>query len=133
MAMGDHHRLVVSCSCSGVGPGPPGGPGTVQTLLLDTQSGALTPLAGPEICGGNVQWATASPSRGTIYVLENSGDGGTVVESGTHEELLSRLEGYAAGRDFAAHLAGLAHEQRVAQGLLQALDLQDGLFHHRWL
>ena len=71
--MGDRHRLVVSCACSGVGPGPPGGPGTVQTLLLDTQSGALTPLAGPEVCGGNVQWATASPSHGTIYVVENSG------------------------------------------------------------
>ena len=25
-----------------------------------------------------------------IYVLENSGDGGTVVESGTHEELLAK-------------------------------------------
>ena len=46
-------RLVVATSCSGVGPGPPGGPGTVSTLRLDLASGALNWLK-------TIDWATWS-------------------------------------------------------------------------
>eukprot|EP01050_Picozoa_sp_SAG11_P030735 SAG11_NODE_9228_length_931_cov_0.871394_1_plen_293_part_10 len=65
-------RLVLVCSCSGVGMDPPKEePGTISVLRLDTATAQLEPLSGPLPCGRKTQWAVGCERMQTVYLLEN--------------------------------------------------------------